>query len=93
MKPIPADPATITRMSRAWMAYQVTMTGEPPAWLVQHVTRLAERRIMPAGGADRAAMAVMFVCIHCGTPIEEGAVVCTSPQCLTRDDSLSRFGG
>ena len=91
MKPIPADPATITRMSRAWMAYQVTMAGEPPAWLVQHITRLAERRVIPAGGADRAAMAVMFVCIHCGTPIEEGAVVC--PKCIDCDDSLSRFGG
>ena len=85
------SPATITRMSRAWMAYQVTMTGEPPAWLVQHITRLAERRITPAVGADRAAMAVMFVCIHCGTPIEEGAVVC--PKCIDCDDSLSRFGG
>ena len=83
--------ATIRRMSRAWMAYQVTMTGEPPAWLVQHITRLAERRITPAVGADRAAMAVMFVCIHCGTPIEEGAVVC--PKCIDCDDSLSRFGG
>lgn len=75
----------IDRMARAWMAYQVTMLGDPPAWLIQHITRLADGRIMPSGGADRAAIAVMFVCIHCKEVIEQNAVVCE--KCINRDDT------